>query len=358
MMPETAGGEPAGQEGCAAMRYQMAAFLAEFGAIITAIERDPDRPDNGRRMNLLTSELRRACAKMDGHVLGEPLIAAVEAQAYQRGRADERAAGARVPGQRARHASQRSWMPRLVQGIIPAGSLGAALRGSLRHSWVAHHAVAATMAGAGTVAVLTAAVTLAPPSVTHVFSGGTAGAPNPAASIESAVPIPSPSSPLRLVAGVTHPRPRLDADSSGAVTPVPWYAYNPPAASGAPSQQPPAAAPPAGPAVLEVSAPAAGLSLTTSLTSATVTLSATGSGWVAWHVDAGGPDLDFSADHGVLAAGQSYQLVVTVDPAQATDGNTAQTFSVNGTQVTAALPPQVAVVPSPADTSVPSPAAS
>ena len=49
---------------------------------------------------------------------------------------------------------------------------------------------------------------------------------------------------------------------------------------------------------------------------------------------------------GVLSAGESYTLTVTVDPAQAVDGDTSATFSIDGQQVTVALPVQPAVVPS------------
>jgi hypothetical protein len=80
---------------------------------------------------------------------------------------------------------------------------------------------------------------------------------------------------------------------------------------------------------------------------AAITLSASGAGWVSWRISTTGPDLDFSATHGVLQAGQSVVLTVSVDPAQSLDGNTQQAFEINGQQVTVALPPLVpAAVPS------------
>jgi len=86
---------------------------------------------------------------------------------------------------------------------------------------------------------------------------------------------------------------------------------------------------------------------------ATVTLTASGSGWVSWSVTTTGTDLDFSKTSGVLAAGQSYQLTVSLDPSQ--DGLTAQTFEVNGTQITVGLPlPLPAVSPDPVVSDLPS----
>ena len=150
-------------------------------------------------------------------------------------------------------------------------------------------------------------------------------------------------------------RPKLDAKSAGSSlpgTPLPWYEYDP--TSSSPSQLPStqqsqAAASTATPPVLAVSATSIDL---TGTMSATVTLTAVGgSGWVSWRVDPGGTDLDFSATHGILAAGQSCTLTVSLDSAQ--DGLLSQAFTIDGQQVTVALPPLPAVVPTDAATDAP-----
>jgi hypothetical protein len=69
---------------------------------------------------------------------------------------------------------------------------------------------------------------------------------------------------------------------------------------------------------------------------ATFTISATGSGWASWHISTSGTDLDFSPAHGVLQAGQSVQVTVSLDPSQ--DGLTSQAFTVDGQTVTVNLP--------------------
>ena len=100
----------------------------------------------------------------------------------------------------------------------------------------------------------------------------------------------------------------------------------------------------------------------TSLTSETITLSATGTGWVPWKVDTwdaatgvNQADLDFSATHGVLQAGESAEVTVTIDPAQALDGDTQEVFTIGGVSVTATLPAIVqAVVPTVAPSILPS----
>jgi hypothetical protein len=99
-----------------------------------------------------------------------------------------------------------------------------------------------------------------------------------------------------------------------------------------------------------LSADTTSLDLSGAATSGTVTVTASGSGWAAWHVDTAGTDLTFTPDHGVLAAGGQATIVVGLASSQ--DGQVAQSFTVAGVTVTVALPVP-APLPSPADTTTP-----
>lgn len=306
-----------------------------------------------------------------------------ELTAHAAGRALDRAAGIELalglsgppvpvaaPRQRGRHSAKGARGLRALPGVAAACA-------ALRLSWHAHAPALAKVALARTIAHPVVA-SLAALTITGGVVTGVAVVPSTASAHEHP-PAASASLPGWHTVGVpitvpppvdalaVHPKPKLDAKSSAPAPFLPWWLSdpNPPSPTG-PSQQAssqPSQAPasPAAPPVLAVSETALDL---TSVSSETVTLTAEGgSGWLSWRVAPGGTDLDFSATHGVLAAGQSYTLTVSLDSAQ--DGLPSQAFSVNGTQVTVVLPALPAVVPSGAvpspagsDDAVPSPAAS
>ena len=296
--------------------------------------------------------------------LDQMLMAAAAAPA-----ADGTGPIARVQGPRAtshRVPREQRWLR-----VVPGFALAAL--GGLRWAWHAHR-VATIAATALTVATATSAAVVAAPHgpIAQAF-GATPVASAPADGLYSASPITgtSPSS-LRLIGSVS--RPALDARSSGSHLPVtavpvpPSCCYQPPASPQPSQQQAPASpsTPAATPATLQVSTTAVDL---TSGLPATITLSATGSGWVSWRIGTFDPqiqaartDLDFSPSHGVLQGGQSVTVTITLDSTQ--DGAVAETFSIAGQQVTAALPVPVPaaspadVAPSAGATDIPSPAAS
>lgn len=363
MMPTTAHDEEPAATGCEVVRQRADALLAEYGALMADIAADRDRPDLARRMVTMAVALREVRAAVSGHALADELADAIEARAYRRGRADERAAA--VPERRkGRHASRSG----VVLKLAPVVAAVALLRRSLaRHPAVAakaaalirplaaHKALAAAAGSAvfagGTAAVLT--VTALGPNVTLPWTAG--AAPAPAATAYAAAPLPS-SSPIAML--VTHPKAKRSAKGapglSGSGAQAPPWSPDPdpdsPATSPGPSQSASASA---GPAALSLGG-VTSLDLSNPLDpQATLTVYASGSGWASWRISTTGPDLDFSQDHGVLQAGQSVTLTVSVDPAQAVDGNTQQVFEVDGQQVTVSLPPLPAPVPS-----VPDPAAS
>ncbi len=363
MMPEMTQDDPL--PGAACRNREMDTLEARFGALMEDLATNPDRPDLARRMSLLTAAFREDRAELVN------LRFAVELAAIERDRT-----AAPPPRQRTgRHSAvslpQRAL--RVVTGIAGGLGLTGVLRAALRTSRIAHAPVAAkaALAGAGTVAVLTAGAAVVPhASGILPFGGSQGGTPNPAASIYSATPIPaSPSGSPPLAALVTRPRTSLDAKSAAdidpLVLPVP-SSYTPPGPAPQQQQQQPAPqqpqvpAPPSDPAVLEVSTPALDLTV---LPSATFTLTAAGdSGWVSWHIDKqGAAALDFTPAHGVLAAGQSVTVTVSLSPYQ--NGAAQEVFNVNGIPVTVALPPLPVpsppdVVPSDVPTAVPSPSAS
>ena len=336
------------------LRAEAAVLIDQAGALLMQLT---GQPENDR----LVSELVMAGVRFGQ--LATALDADAAARLAEAGRDDIATAGfdagrayerklitqeRKAPG---RHAAARRGL-RVVQGIAIAG---VALREALRHSWAAHP-VATAAAGVGTAAVLTATVAVAPNvSLTHPF-GASPGTSASAPGWEgSASPVSSPSQ--RLIAAVVT-KPKADAAKAGKLTAsssltpsVPSLVL--PSATGSsasagpqPGQDAPAApASPAGPATLSVSMDGSpDLSVAPSVT---VTISASGSGWATWKVDAGGSDLDFSAKHGVLQAGQSATITVTSDAVQ--DGAAVQTIDVAGTSFTITLPLPPAPVVSPTD---------
>lgn len=104
------------EPGCGGLRQQLDSLLAEYAAVMTAAASDPDRPDLARRMTLLTGALRESRAALASCTFTAAYAAEIETRAYQRGRADERAAAtARVPG---RHRRTRGAAAGSPQGQI------------------------------------------------------------------------------------------------------------------------------------------------------------------------------------------------------------------------------------------------
>jgi hypothetical protein len=343
-------GEPTGPlpviTGQAALIAVTEQAIAEIGAVRELLRAEiGERPDPvpfvmlDRRLADLAGIIRQARRfELTRDILQAPPLAAVPEprHRHRKGTARQRAPG---EGQ-----LRLFRVPSLVLVAF------AALRGAVR----AHRIAAALTA-------VTLGAPLAAGSAVIIHSATAQGAyggqgPAPAASIEAAVPVELPSSsPAALL--LTKPKARHGSKEGktllfGAVLPPPWS----PAPGSSPASASPSASPSVsaavGPAVLSVGATS--LDLSNPLDpQASITLSASGSGWVSWRVDTTGYDLDFSATHGVLQAGQSYVLAVSVDPAQALDGNTSQTFSIGGQQVTVNLP-----LPVPASSVSPLPAAS
>ena len=360
MMPETAAaGEAAAPAGCEELRDRMDPLIGQAAAILADLGHDPGRQDMARRLSLDVAAWREFRSWLDAHVMADELLAAAVNRAERRG-FERGLAAARAPGQRkGRHASaslpQRAL--RIVTGI--AGALG--LTGVLRHLLAASPAVKGAVAVSLTAVTLTAGAVAVIPgaSIPLPFGASPAGTPAPAASIEAAVPIAPPSS-VRLIRAMSSPgaKPRLEAKASGATVPdVPPSCYcAPPAEGPAPPSQPSQPSAQSDPVtLLPISTSALDLTVDPSGT-VTLTASSGGEGWVTWSVDAGGTDLDFSKTSGVLAAGQSYALTVSLDPSQ--DGNLSQVFTVNGQQVTVTLPALPAVVPSPAPSATAPPSGS
>jgi hypothetical protein len=236
-----------------------------------------------------------------------------------------------------------------VKGYAPVAAFLALLKRAAPHLRHLGHAVTAAKgaAHAHRIAAALTAVTLAGAGAgagAELIQIGTAQSPygasaGPGASVPgwhtSATPIPS-SSPIALA--VTHPKAKHGSKEGKtllyATAPPPYSAAaQDPASTPAGASASSAASVAAGPAVLSVGTDAIDL---TNVTSATVTLTASGSGWVSWHITTSGTDLDFSATHGVLQAGQSVQVTVSLDPSQ--DGLSSQTFEIAGQQVTVTLP--------------------
>ena len=267
-----------------------------------------------------------------------------DAKAAVPGPRQSRRASHRQPG-----AGQRALfsVPAIVAAAIVAVRVGRAHR-------LAAALAAVTIpfaAGAGTYAALQ-------PGVTGTASPPAASAPNPAASIVAAAPVPSQS-----LAALTKPKAKHAARGktllSASSLPVPYLPVTEPSSS-SPSSSPPSVqvSVQAGPAVLTVSTSSLDLS---GGVSQTFTITASGGGFASWHVDSTGPDLDFSPSSGVLEAGESATVTVSVDAAQALDGNLSATFSISTgpgsvvQSVTVSLPPLPPLpVPSAVASAVPS----
>ena len=249
---------------------------------------------------------------------------------------------------------ERRWL-RAVPAVLLAALWP--LRRALRHSTaakaVAAHKIAATLTvaavGVGVPVAAVVTVHTLTPSSSQPWDGS---APAPAASVVAAIPVTSPGLIVRLTrprAGTTDAkRARL---AEGGILPVLPSVSSQSSPSSQPATQPsqaPSSAAAGGPAVLSGIPSALDLS---SGTPTTITLGATGDGgWVSWQIGtAGAGDLDFSQDHGILRPGQSVTVTVSVDPAQAVDGDPSETFTIGGQSVTAQLPAPVAA-PSPAVT--------
>jgi hypothetical protein len=244
----------------------------------------------------------------------------------------------------------------------------AAVTPHLRHArHLAHvHRLAAALTASVSATALagTAAIIILPGGVSHSPSGAQPAFSAPAATAAGSVIGPS-SSPVAALAA-RHRGGKADSRASRVLQSAVTGAA--PAQSGvSPQPQPPSSssppsASPGGPAVLSVSTTA--IDLDSASSTATITLSATGApgSWVKWDVSTFDPatgiyqgDLDFSATHGILVAGQSATVTVTVDPAQAEDGDASETFGVAGQSVTASLPALApAVEPSGTPTPLPS----
>jgi len=239
---------------------------------------------------------------------------------------------------------------RLIKGGLAAFLPIAALK----HAARAHRVMAAAAAAMTGSAVVGGALVATVPAITHAAAGPSAGA-------SSAVPgwhtsaVPLTPKQAKYVAEVTRARQRkhgaglVSAASSLPVLP-PWTPAPFPSSSSPAPSQPSQTQAAAGSAVLQV--PVDGIDLTSG-TPQTIMLTATGDGgWVSWQVKTAGTDLDFSKMSGVLRPGQTAEVTVSVDPAEAQDQAMQQTFTVNGQPVVATLQaPQPAVTPAPVDTS-------
>ena len=278
---------------------------------------------------------------------------------FEQGRAFERAQAAKaaVPGPRHRRSSasrrpgegQVALFAVKLQGIalVAFGALkpllphlkhaGTAVKGAAH----AHRMVTAALT-ALTVPAAAAAVYVVAPAVMH---HAPAAAAVPSASVPgwrtSAVPIPSS---MPVFPAVVHPKAKHAAKGktlSALGLPVPSYSGPGQSFSSVPSSpSPPASSAPSGPATLDLGG-VTSLTLTSAVPQATVTLTASGSGWVSWKVTTTGGDLDFSPSHGVLQAGQSVTVTVSLDASQ--DGLGQQGFSIGGQSVMVSLPLPVQV---------------
>ena len=152
MTPDSAQAGAAAETGtgCGCRRRDMDTLEARFGALMDAIAADPDRPDLARRMNLLTAAFREDRDELAKKMFVGALDEAEIERAYQRGRADERAA-ARVPAQRrGRHSAAGAPRPgwqRAALRVIPVGMLGLAAKILSAHRVLAPAALAAATVG-------------------------------------------------------------------------------------------------------------------------------------------------------------------------------------------------------------------
>jgi hypothetical protein len=278
-------------------------------------------------MPLLTAGVRELRAHLAGHETSDAYAETVGRRAYERGRADERAAQAQRKGRHAAVPAQRSFFPRLVQGIagLPVlAKLGVALG--------AVAVVGVTGAGAGIAAH---------DALAHPSSAPAAAAPSYDI---MATPLPSSSSPP---AALTHPK--VDAARAGQL-PVPVITLPSFATTPAASASPPAPSP---------QPPAAG-TLTASTTFIDLgagdlpqfAITAQG-GRVAWAANCTGQVLACSSTSGLLEDGGTVTVGITVSPDALLSGGAAVIIVDPGhIRVTVTWP--AAPVPSVSDTPTPS----
>jgi hypothetical protein len=299
-----------------------AALIAKALAVLARVAAAPGNTEPAA----LLDELRRLSNEivLDGLHLSElraelPGIAAAQysaermwAAGYAAGLAAceaEAAPGKGTPGPR--HAKRGL---RVVPALVPAGGLVAAVKGA----WAAHHAAA--------VAVTTAAV----PAVALAASAALAPAPAvPAVAHEAAPGVSGPAAVTPVPAGVVaapSARPGTDAARARKAGRHRLTHLDPPSSPAA-AVPPPSLPPSPLPAVLAVSSTVLDLG---PRATGQVELSAP-EGAVSWSVGPA-PGVTFSASSGVLAAGASVPLVITVtDPTQA--GSATVTFWPGGTVV-------------------------
>jgi hypothetical protein len=351
-----AGKQPEERPGWATARQYADVLMQRMDAILTG-QVTAGGPEF-RRLAASFREFRDELAGLDWEEAARDLG---EQRAEQRGFERGRASVSRLPHQRhAAPARRPAWLRAVPGGkaVLSAGVLGVVVQ-LARRCWGAHAPAAAkaalarsiahpvlAMAGAGTAAAVLVTGAVVVQQAPCVPKSGTtaAAAGNPGAS-DWGTRVTGPSSSPRFLVAVT--RGKTDARSARPIPSGPPALVLAPSPSASPSALPsPSASPaPSGPAAL--SAPPAALDLTNG--PATFTLTATGTGWVAWSITTAGSDLDFSATHGVLQAGQTATITVSADPAQALDGDTNAVFDVNNIPVPVILPPlpAVAAVPSP-----------
>ena len=371
---------------------ELAAVAARCGALLDRLEAVPADAEALRRLgmehallNIRAPELA-AAAEADAAARREEAGRRLAGQAaFEAGVAEGEARAAarmKLPRQRgARHAAP-AWQQlplKLIRALVPVAAAPWAAAEILgRHALgrgaalnlTAHTvrvAAAVTAGSAATALVITGAVAVTHDATSPSGSPGGQGAA-PAASVEAAVPVPSDSPSI--AAFVTRPKAKAGKGKtllSSSAGMLPAYVTEPAPAPSSSSSSPdtpaPASSSAAGPAALTVSTTA--IDLSGASTSAVITLSATGTGFVSWKVDTWDAetgvrqdDLDFSAMRGVLQAGESAEVTVSLDPSQATDGDLTEVFTIGGVSVTAALPasaPQPSPSPTGTDTTAPSP---
>jgi hypothetical protein len=328
MMPEVGARDGTAAADCGEVARRMQVREDQYAALLAAIVADPDRPDLARCLSRQTATDRELRAWLAGHEAADAYAESVARRAYERGRADERAAQAQRKGRHAAVPAQRSFFPRLVQGIA-----GLPLLAKLSLGFGAAAVVAAGGAG------IAAHTVLAHPS---------AAAAAPAAAAPSydtvATPLPPPSSSP---AALTHPK--VDAARAGQL-PVPVITLPSFATTPAASASPPAPSP---------QPPAAG-TLTASTTFIDLgagdlpqfAITAQG-GRVAWAANCTGQVLACSSTSGLLEDGGTVTVGITVSPDALLSGGAAVIIVDPGhIRVTVTWP--AAPVPSVSDTPTPS----
>lgn len=330
---------------------EAAALKARIGAVLDVIEGDPrnERAVNevtllGIRLAQNTAALQaEAASRAEAEVIYAAGMTKGEARAAARQEAPGRhRAGKRrpIPGQLALVKMKGAALPAIAAAAVALRRVAkvsphAPVHGAgIKLTTLKAAALATAIPAAGALAI-TGAVVFSHPSGAHGSVPGQGAAP--AASVYAGTPIPSTSLIAR---NVTRPKPKHGSKKqlmSASGLPLPCCVAGPePSASAsasASSSPSPAVSVQAGPATLGISATSLDLSL---IPQATFTISATGSGWASWRISTTGNDLDFSPSSGVLQAGGS--ATVTVSLAASLDALTAQVFEVDGQQVTVTLP--------------------